>query len=394
MTKYSLENKKIIIATHTRFATGPSEELERFLKDKCRELVYIAHPFSYCTYRRSFVNIYKFGIRVKKINAPLIKGIDLIYFLKDIILNLFYSIILFSKFDIFIGINNLNAFCGIILNKIGIVDKVIFYTIDYVPRRFKNNILNRMYHLVDKFCCYNATCVWNLSSRMEEARYRNSISKNKSAPQLVVPNGSNFYQIKRHQFSEISRYSMVHMGHLLKKQGIQLLIDALPEIIKRFPNANLLIIGNGPFEQELRAQVKRLNLENYVRFMGFIEDHNELERILAKCAIGIATYTLDPDNYSYFADPGKPKTYLAVGLPVIITNVPAVAAEIQNRKAGIVIEYSEEQLVNAVITLLSNDTLYKEYRQNAIAFGSLFDWNNIFQDAFKNTLAVISSEVG
>lgn len=379
-----LKNKKIILATHTRLATGPSEELEKYLKTRCAELINIAHPFSYCNNPRTFVNIYKDGIQLRKIYAPLIKGPEIIYFIKDIIFNLFFVLSLKSRFNIFIGIDNLNAFCGLILKKLRIVDRVIFYTIDYVPKRFENKLLNNIYHFIDRLCCYNSDCVWNLSPKMEEARYNNKISKVKSAPQFVVPNGNSFYQIKRLPVSEINRYSIVHMGHLLRKQGAQLIIDVFPGIVKKVPNANLVIIGTGPFEGDLRAQVKRLNLEEQVKFFGFIEDHSELENILTKCAIGVATYVTEPDNYSYFADPGKVKAYMACGLPVVITRVPDIAREIEVNKAGFAIEYDPEELKEALLRLLCDDKLYEEYRSNAINFASRFDWTEIFNTGLLN----------
>lgn len=388
LSNASLSNKKIVLATHTRLATGTSEELEKYLKTRSQELINIAHPFSYCDNPRTFVNIYKNGIHLKKIYAPLIKGPEVIYFIKDVIFNVFYVLSLRSKFNIFIGIDNLNAFCGLILKKLKIVDTVIFYTIDYVPRRFKNKLLNNIYHFIDRICCYHCDFAWNLSPKMEEARYNNKISKAKCIPQFVVPNGNNFYQIKRLPVSEINRYSIVHMGHLLKKQGVQLIIDVLPEIIKKVPKASLSILGTGPFESDLQAQVKRLDLEGYVKFFGFIEDHSELEKILTRCAIGVATYVTEPDNYSYFADPGKPKTYMACGLPVIITRVPDIAREIEANKAGFAIEYDAEELKSAFLKLLCDDKLYEEYRYNAINFAARFDWTEIFNTAFRKEVKI------
>ena len=61
------------------------------------------------------------------------------------------------------------------MKTLGWVDKVVFYTIDFTPRRFKNKILNNFYLLIDKWCVKFADEVWNLSERMFEAR---SLSEN------------------------------------------------------------------------------------------------------------------------------------------------------------------------------------------------------------------------
>ena len=82
--------------------------------------------------------------------------------------------------------------------------------------------------------------------------------------------------------------------------------------------------------------------------MGYIESHEEIEEIVAKCRVGIAPYVPDPNSFTWYADPGKPKVYLGCGIPVIITKVPEVAFEISKRKAGIAINYNSHELSEAI----------------------------------------------
>lgn len=384
MEEFSLKGKKIVLVTHS-FSTGPPQELKVFLSDKVKNLLYISHPFSYCKDVRSSTEFYENGVMVRGKFAWPIKGHEIVFYIKDVILTVLSTLMTGIRYDIYIGADNLNAFAGLLLKKMRRVNRVIFYTIDYVPKRFENVLLNKVYHFIDRICCYHCDCVWNISHKIAEGRFANGVSKLKSVPQIVVPNGSNFNEIKRLPIEKINRYYIAFMGHLRKNQGVELVLKAFPEILKHLPFARLKIIGTGPLEADLKELAARLNIANKVDFSGFIEDHSELEEILAKCAIGVAPYVPTPDSFTYFSDPGKPKTYLAAGLPVIITNVPATALEIEKRKAGIVIEYNEEQLIKAVVRLLTDDALYKQYRQNAINYGALFDWDNVFSEAFKNT---------
>ena len=64
--------------------------------------------------------------------------------------------------------------------------------------------------------------------------------------------------------------------------------------------------------------------------------------------MGIAPYVPDPNSFTWYADPGKPKVYLGCGIPVIITKVPEVAFEISKRKAGIAINYDSHELSEAI----------------------------------------------
>src|SRR5690606_6446004 len=72
--------------------------------------------------------------------------------------------------DLYVGVDNFNAFWGVILKKLGWVKEVVYYTIDYVPVRFQNPVLNDVYHWMDKFCVRNADVVWNVSPRIAEGR--------------------------------------------------------------------------------------------------------------------------------------------------------------------------------------------------------------------------------
>jgi len=228
---------------------------------------------------------------------------------------------------------------------------------------------------------------------MAEQRERRGIRKDESAPQLLVPIGTSFQRIRRRSLQEINRKAIVFMGHLREHQGTELIIDALPEIIREVPDAKLIIVGKGPMESALKERTKRAGLEKHVEFLGFMENHVEIENVLATCAVGVAPYAPSPYSYTLYTDPAKPKTYMACGLPVIITKVPRIAYEIETYKAGIVISYSKEEFVKATVTLLTDDELYGEYRKNAIMFASKYEWNDIFHRTLASMKLGIAREL-
>jgi glycosyltransferase involved in cell wall biosynthesis len=122
-------------------------------------------------------------------------------------------------------------------------------------------------------------------------------------------------------------------------------------------------------------------MQSCITFHGLIEDHAEVERILSRCAIGLAPYEPAPGSFTPFADPGKPKDYLACGLPVLITDVPRVARQIAEAGAGRLIEYTPESLRDAVVGILTDEQVYRRMRECAIELGARFDWTAIFADA-------------
>jgi glycosyltransferase involved in cell wall biosynthesis len=182
----------------------------------------------------------------------------------------------------------------------------------------------------------------------------------------------------------LDKNTVVFLSHLRKGQGIELVLEALPEVIKEVPSVKLIVIGTGPLEKYFKEEVKKRNMNDNVMFLGYIENPDEIEKIVAKCRVGIAPYVPDPNSFTWYADPGKPKVYLGCGIPVIITRVPEVALEISKREAGIAINYSSRELADAIIKLLNDDVLYEKYRVNAMRFASELDWGVIFAQALSN----------
>jgi glycosyltransferase involved in cell wall biosynthesis len=62
------------------------------------------------------------------------------------------------------------------------------------------------------------------------------------------------------------------VGRLSQEKGHRFLIAAMPEILAQEPNAQLLVVGSGPLEARLRAQVEALDLTERVQFLGYMQD--------------------------------------------------------------------------------------------------------------------------
>jgi len=378
--RQNLQMSKIVIVTHV-FATGPAQELESYLRKKSSSLMFVGHPFSFALDIRPFYRIYDNGKLTKERVAFAWKLPNLFMYLKDMLLTLFWTIKYRRKFDLYIGADPLNALTGIILRKIGKVRKTVFYSIDYAPNRFHNKLLNWIYHRIDKFCAEKSDYVWNLSERMIEMRREKGVKK--TGNQLVVPIGVHFERIKRLDIKEINRKYLVYMGHLRRRQGLELMLDSLPDIVARIPDVKLVIIGMGELEEYLKKKVKEIGLRDYVEFKGYIEDHKEVEHILTKCAVGLALYEPGYDSFVGYTDPSKPKQYLACGLPMVITRVPWIAEEIEKEPMGVVTDYDKGEIVKAAIKLLSDNEFYSECRKNAIEFASKLSWDKIYAEVFE-----------
>src|SRR5579859_3104337 len=379
-----LRQSRVVIVSHV-YATGPCHSLEQYLRGKVAELFFIGHPFVFAKEKESHLRVYdEKGKLTKEKKTPIVIRNQTVSIVKDAILT-FLWIIKNGKFDVYIGVDATNTFVGIWLKKVGFVKKVILYTIDYVPQRFPNPLLNSIYHFLDRYSIEHSDKVWNLSSIMVTEREKHGINSRYRDKQIVVPVGTE-KEVEQVPFNKIKKFSVGHIGHIIKKQGVQLLVEAIPEIVKKVPQFRAEIIGGGEYAPEVEALAKKLDVLKYITFHGFIKSHTDAEKLLANCAVGIAPYEDTPDNFVRYTDPGKVKAYLAVGLPVIITTVPAIAQEIADRRAGFAISYDKHKLAQAIIDILTDDKKLQVFRKNAAAMGEEYQWDKVFQRALVASL--------
>lgn len=71
-----------------------------------------------------------------------------------------------------------------------------------------------------------------------------------------------------------------HVGRFMKQKNHDFLIDIFAAVVKEKPDAKLILIGEGPLENEIKAKVKRLSLENNVVFLGVRSDVADLYNVM------------------------------------------------------------------------------------------------------------------
>jgi glycosyltransferase involved in cell wall biosynthesis len=366
----------VVIATHV-YTTGPAQDLKDYLiGEKIDSLMFIGHPLFFDKkLKGSGYEKYRKG-RLTEENYALIKKTPAIFsYFKDIWQTIKWVRQSKIKWDLFVGSDNLNALSGLILKKQGYVQKVIYYVIDYNPHRFENKVLNFIYHKIDQFCVKNADETWNLSPRMEWGRKK--YFGFTGGHQKVVPVGvwSDRINLKVKKIPN----SLVFMGHITKKQGIQKVIKVIPKIIKKIPNFKFVIIGGGVYLDSLIELSQNLKISEHIEFKGYIEDHREIEKLLPQYTLAIAPYEKYDDkghlSFTYFADPAKLKLYLACGLPVLVSDVPYNARDIESLKCGMIIK---GEISNSVISLLGDRNKLQTYQKNVLKNASKYSWKKIF----------------
>ena len=71
-----------------------------------------------------------------------------------------------------------------------------------------------------------------------------------------------------------------HVGRFVQTKNHHFLVYTFKKYHNKNPNTKLLLIGTGPLEEKIRAQVKKLNLEDSVLFLGQRNDTNKLYSVM------------------------------------------------------------------------------------------------------------------
>ncbi len=387
----SLEHKSIVLVTHSRIYSA-SQALRDFLRERsCQNLLYISHPLPLADVadnEHSYAEASR-GSKIFKRSAAVLRSRNvLVSSIIELFLTLWWVFKTKQTFDLFIGVDNLNALEGLILKRLGRVGKVVYYTIDYFPTRFAQGWLNRLYHAMDKFCVQHADETWNVSPVMVDARKKFHNVTAAIGRQYTVPIGIWFDKTKRLPIAKIDRFKLIFSGHLLPHMGVDLLLEAMPDIVKEVPSVTLDIIGGGAELERLKMLAKRLNLTRRVHFFGWVADRKRLEGLLTQAAVGVAPFNTDIlDDKVKNADPGKLKDYMAAALAVVVTDAIANARELEEHRCALVVPYRKEALVRAIVRLLKDQKLLTEYRKHAADYVSRFDYNRIFSVHIDRVLA-------
>lgn len=154
---------------------------------------------------------------------------------------------------------------------------------------------------------------------------------------------------------------LLFVGRLVPYKGLKYLIQSMQEVIKKFDNVVLLIIGDGILKPELRELVTKVNLTGYIKFLP--EIHNkDLTPYYHLSDIFVL-----PSIYKSEAFGIVQLEAMACSKPVISTNVlgSGISFANKNGETGIVVEpHNSRKLSTAIINLLKNKSLRKKFGSN------------------------------
>lgn len=385
--RFLKDQTSVLLINHYMTRAEGSEETDQrtlnFILGKVKKIVHVAFPFPDSPFNQVIVETFENGKLTKAEEISILKVPPTAQYIIHFFLTFYLFIRSKTIFDLCICLENLSFISLFSFRLLKTIKRLVYYSVDFSPQRFQNQLLNNIYHSLDKFAVSHSDLNWVMVKEQIQARRERDGKNMRYSPFALAPIGYKRSLIKIKAIKEIDFYNLIFAGALLENSGPHLGIKTLPLLLKKFPKIHYTIVGRGIFESELKNLVRNLNLEKKVKFTGYIESFSDLTEILSKANIGLAPFVPNPNSLSFYSDPSKIKLYLVSGLPVITTNVTTIAPLIKKSGAGEVIDYNENNLYKAVNKMLSNKKTYESYKKAAIKLSEKYDINNILKEAFR-----------
>ena len=209
------------------------------------------------------------------------------------------------------------------------------------------------------------------------AEFYNKKYQNKMGVIRNVPLKKDVLKVKKVSFPT-DKKTILYQGVLNPGRGLKPMIKAL-NFVK---DLDLVIIGYGKVEQELKDFVASNKMQNRVHFLGRIP-REELFNYTKIATLGMVLE--EPLGLSFqYSLPNKLFDYIHANIPIVSGNLPEISKIINNYKVGVIVEdYQPKTIAKAINNLLNNTDLLNSIKANQLKAQKDLCWE-IEQEKLKN----------
>jgi glycosyltransferase involved in cell wall biosynthesis len=137
------------------------------------------------------------------------------------------------------------------------------------------------------------------------------------------------------------------VARLSPEKGHAFLIRALRLLIEKGHELELLLAGDGPSKEKLKKLAKELGIANHVKFLGFLREDEIIQELQSSDLFVLPSFV-----------EGVPVCIMeamAIGVPVIATNIAGTSELIEDGRSGLLVRPSDpEALANAVAKMIED----------------------------------------
>jgi len=146
-------------------------------------------------------------------------------------------------------------------------------------------------------------------------------------------------------------------GNFVRWHGIPNLIKAIANVVLHNPNVHLLLIGDSELRHTYEQIARRRNLDKYITFTGVIP-YTKVPKYLAACDILVSPQIPIINGVDYHQSPVKIFEYMAMGKPVIASNLGQIGRILKHEETALLVEPRNiDQLTKGILRLIDDKKL-------------------------------------
>jgi glycosyltransferase involved in cell wall biosynthesis len=188
----------------------------------------------------------------------------------------------------------------------------------------------------------------------------------------------------RNDSKKSSKPLIGYFGRIKKYKSVDHLLKAFAIVLHKFPEAELVVVGEGDNRPELEKLTYSLNISNKVKFTGFVSEEEKV-RLMQE-----VWYVVNPSSKE-----GWGLTVIeanACGTPVIASNVPGLRDAVRENETGLFYEYGNiEMLAEKMLRMLNDSELRQRLSNEAYTWSMNFNWEAVAQKTVELLQRTISN---
>lgn len=252
-----------------------------------------------------------------------------------------------------------------LFNKTLVYDSHEYFT--EVPELIERPFVRKFWERLESYMLPRIKRAYTVSKSISEAYFKKYQLKMNVVRNFPILN-TGLSLIKEKKSKE---FLIVYQGVLNVDRGLEEAIDAM-EFIE---DSQLLIVGGGDIEQELKERVRIKNLTQKVVFLGQVP-FEKLQTITSKADLGLSIERPVGLNYQ-MALPNKLFDYIHAEIPVLVSKLTEVEIVLREFKVGEFIESHEPEIIAGKIKELKNNPqLLEEMKEACKKAKQKFCWEN------------------
>lgn len=196
----------------------------------------------------------------------------------------------------------------------------------------------------------------------------------------------NFFKIKdmsKQEAREILNLSednkvLLFFGLVREYKGLKHLLNAMPNIISKYPEIRLLIAGDfGGGRDAYDEMISNLKIGDYIQIHDGHIPIPDVEKFFAACDLVVIPYESATQSGVIQASYGFEK-------PVLATNVGGLPDAVDNMKTGYIVEPLRPDLIAGAVTDFFENGRADEFKQNVIDSAYKFSWERMEKCLLEN----------